>query len=170
MSSYAGSFLVARPTLRDPNFARAVVLLLAHGPEGAFGLVVNRAAKVEGLPWPVFAGGPCPSPGLVMLHGHPDWAEEQAGGSEENAVREVGEGIYVGNAACLEKAVGSEEGGLRFRVFTGYSGWGPGQLEGEMASGTWAVTPATADLLFDTPAEELWDRLAPPRIPEPSVN
>ena len=169
MSSYAGSFLVARPTLRDPNFAQSVVLLLAHGAEGAFGLVVNRAAKVEGLPWPVFAGGPCPSPGLVMLHGHAGWAEEQAEGSGENAVREVGEGIYVGNAACLEKAVGSEEG-VRFRVFTGYSGWGPGQLEGELASGTWAVTPATAELLFDTPADELWDRLAPPRIPEPSVN
>ena len=170
MSSYAGSFLVARPTLRDPNFARTVVLLLAHGAEGAFGLVVNRAAKVEGLPWPVFAGGPCPSPGLVMLHGHEEWAQEQAEGSEENAVRELGEGIYVGNASSLEKAVDSEEEGLRFRVFTGYAGWGPGQLEGEMALGTWAVTPATAELLFDTPAEELWDRLAPPRIPEPSVN
>jgi putative transcriptional regulator len=169
--SLAGSFLIAQHTLRDPNFAHTVVLLLAHGEEGAFGLVVNRPAQAEGLPWPVFDGGPCPSPGLLMLHGHAGWASAGDAPDGENVVREAGQGIFVGDAACLERASEEKEGeAARFRVFTGYAGWGPGQLEDELASGAWGVTPATGDLLFDTPADELWDRLAPPRIPQPSVN
>ena len=64
--SLAGSFLVARQVLRDPNFERTVVLLLAHSDEGAFGLVVNRPATAKGLPWPLFVGGPCPSPGFSL--------------------------------------------------------------------------------------------------------
>src|SRR5918912_4546216 len=100
--SLAGSFLVARPSLRDPNFERTVVLLLAHSADGAFGLVVNRPAAAKGLPWPLFAGGPCPSPGLLMLHGHAEWAEAPPG--EEEAGPEVAPGIFVGNAACLERA------------------------------------------------------------------
>src|SRR3954468_21644730 len=131
--SLAGSFLVAQHSLRDPNFARAVVLLLAHGDEGAFGLVVNRPADAEGLPWPLFDGGPCPSPGLLMLHGHSEWAEESAEPDEEGGGRgagqEAGRGIFVGDAACLERASGEgADKGLQFRVFTGYAGWGPGQL------------------------------------------
>jgi putative transcriptional regulator len=168
--SLAGSFLIARPTLEDPNFSRTVVLLLAHGDEGAFGLVVNRPAVAKGLPFPVFVGGPCPSPGLMILHGHPTWAKpaEDEGGP---ATPEVVAGVFVGDEASLERAKEApQEEDLRLRVFTGYSGWGGGQLEGELAAGAWAVAPATASLLFDTPAEELWDRLAPPRIPQPSLN
>ncbi len=168
--SLAGSFLIARPTLRDPNFAHTVVFMLSHQEEGAFGLVVNRPAEAEGLPWPLFVGGPCPAPGLLMLHGHPDWAGPKEGDEDESA-KEVGPGIFAGDAACLERAGNADpEQNLRFRVFTGYAGWGAGQLEGEVASGAWAVMPATAPLLFDTPVEELWDRLAPPRIPQPSMN
>jgi putative transcriptional regulator len=55
-------------------------------------------------------------------------------------------------------------------MFSGYAGWGPGQLEGELAAGAWAIVPASGELLFDVPAEQLWFRLAPPTIPEPSVN
>ena len=55
-------------------------------------------------------------------------------------------------------------------MFSGYAGWGPGQLEGELAAGAWAIVPATGELLFDVPAEDLWYRLVPPTIPEPSVN
>ena len=169
--SYAGFFLIAKPILQDPNFKHSVVFLLAHNAEGAFGLVVNRPAQAEGLPWPLFAGGPCPSPGLLMLHGHPDWAEPSPDEPESGKEEELAPGIYSGDAACLDRATQTEEGQpLRFRVFSGYAGWGGGQLEGEMAVGAWAVVPANGTLLFDTPVEELWERLAPPRIPEPSVN
>ena len=53
-------------------------------PAPAFGLVVNRKATAKGLPWPVFAGGPCPSPGLLMLHGHAEWAEKDPEGGEDS--------------------------------------------------------------------------------------
>jgi putative transcriptional regulator len=169
--SLAGSFLVARQVLRDPNFEHAVVLLLAHGDEGAFGLVVNRRAKAKGLPWPLFVGGPCPSPGLMMLHGQAAWADDSDEQEDESDGKGVAPGIFVGDAAALDLAGKAEpDAEVRFRVFTGYAGWGGGQLENELAAGAWAVVPAEADLLFDTPADELWDRLAPPALPQPSLN
>jgi len=169
--SYAGYFLIAKPILQDPNFRRTVVFLLAHNAEGAFGLVVNRPAEAEGLPWPVFLGGPCPSPGLIMLHGHAEWVEAAGEGPEAFKERQLAPGIYYGDTACLDRVTHSAHmETLRFRVFSGYAGWGSGQLEGELAAGAWSLAPANGSILFNTPVEELWDRLAPPRIPEPSIN
>jgi putative transcriptional regulator len=166
MSSLAGSFLVARHLLQDPTFRQTVVLLLRHGPEGAFGLVVNQPAQIEGLPVPAFSGGPCPAPGLLLLHGHPEWLDEDA----DNSERSVAPGVFMGDASCLNRPDDAEADGRRLRVFSGYSGWGPGQLERELAAGAWAVEPATGELLFGTPPEDLWERLAPPTIPQPSLN
>ena len=186
--SLAGSFLIAQPSLIDPNFARAVVLILAHNEEGAFGVIVNRPAPQAGLPFPVFHGGPCPAPGLFMLHGYAEWVEQaaqaraesegegegegEADGEGEDAKREVAPGIYLGDASCLKRASqqAQKEAKVRFRAFQGYAGWGAGQLEGELSGGAWLVTPADSDILFDTSADLLWRLLAPPRIPEPSDN
>jgi putative transcriptional regulator len=169
--SYAGYFLIAKPVLQDPNFKRSVVFLLAHNAEGAFGLVVNRPAEAEGLPWPVFLGGPCPSPGLIMLHGHQDWADASEDDAEKEKERQLAPGIYSGDATCLDRASQTEvPEKLRFRVFSGYAGWGRGQLEGELAAGAWSLAAANGSVLFNTPVEDLWERLAPPRIPEPSIN
>ena len=165
MPYYPGSFLVARTVLQDPNFRESVVLLLQHSEEGAFGLVVNRPASIKGLPFPVFAGGPCQAQGLLMLHGHTEWidASELDDG--------VAPGVYLGDAACLKLATESPEGAeLRYRVFAGYAGWGPGQLETELAAGAWSIVPATGAVLFEVPVEEIWDRLVPPKIPQPSLN
>lgn len=167
MDSLTGKFLVARSVLKDPNFSRTVVLLLQHGEGGAFGLVVNRQASVKGLPFAVFTGGPCPSQGLLMLHGHADWASED----DEKAKGEIAPGVFLGDASCLGRVSDPPAGQtLRFRMFTGYSGWGPGQLESEIASGAWAIESADGELLFSTPPEELWTRLAPPAIPQFSLN
>jgi putative transcriptional regulator len=175
--SLAGSFLIAQPSLIDPNFARAVVLILAHNEEGAFGVIVNRPAPQASLPFPVFHGGPCPAPGLFMLHGYADWVEGATGAEVEDedtaeTNREVAPGIYLGDAACLKRASlqAQQEAKVRFRAFQGYAGWGAGQLEGELDGGAWLVTPADSDVLFGTAAEMLWRLLAPPRIPEPSDN
>jgi putative transcriptional regulator len=165
MTPLAGSFLVARPVLRDPNFERTVILLLAHSGEGAFGLVVNRPSVKAHLPFPLFIGGPCPSPGLLMLHGEREWVEEPVVGQEPVP------GIYLGDGDALQLATEAEpEKQDRYRVFRGYAGWGSGQLEGELAAGAWALVPASAELLFGTPADELWERLVPPSIPQPSLN
>jgi putative transcriptional regulator len=167
MTSFAGSFLIASPSLRDPNFARTVVLLLQHSEEGAFGLVVNRPARAEGIPFPVFAGGPCPAPGLFLLHGHQEWLDE----SDDPSGKEVAPAIYLGDATSLTRIADPEPGNpLRYRVFNGYAGWGPGQLEHEMRVGGWSTTPANGTLLFNTPPDELWDQLAPPALPQPSLN
>lgn len=167
MQSLAGSFLIARPVLQDPSFKQTVVLLLQHNKDGAFGLVVNRPKKVDGLPFPVFSGGPCEFEGLLLLHGQPDWSRLDAAVPDG----EVAPGIYLGDASCLEKAGDSEAGDeLRVRVFRGYSGWGADQLESEVESGAWVVYPANGILLFDTPTDELWTRLVPKTIPQPSLN
>ena len=163
MKSLAGSFLVARPVLQDPSFRRSVVLLLQHGDEGAFGLVVNREVKAKELPFPVFRGGPCESPGLFMLHGHAEWKQ----GAEEGS---VAPGIFVGDAECAQRVSDGAHDDFRFRMFTGYAGWGPSQLEHELASGAWAVVSADGPVLFDTPVDDLWANLLPPNIPEFSPN
>jgi putative transcriptional regulator len=165
MKSLAGHFLIARPVLRDPNFVRSVVLMLQHGSVGAFGLVVNRKANVSGLPFPVYVGGPCKSEGLLILHGHADWV------TEDIEKRQVAPGIFIGDADCLKRiSEPPPDTVLRYRLFTGNSGWGPGQLEGEVATGAWCIVPASDDFVFDTPVEEIWKGLLPPQIPEPSVN
>jgi len=98
MKSLAGHFLIARPVLRDSNFARSVVLMLQHGSVGAFGLVVNRKAKVSGLPFSVYVGGPCKSEGLLILHGHPEWIDSP----DELDKRQVAVGFFMGDGDCLK--------------------------------------------------------------------
>ena len=167
MQSLAGSFLIARPVLQDPSFKHTVVLLLQHTKDGAFGLVVNRPKQVDGLPFPVFNGGPCEFEGLLLLHGQPDWNRLDA--AVPNG--EVAPGIFLGDASCLERASEAESSdNLRVRVFRGYAGWGKQQLESELESGAWVVYPANGQLLFDVPTEDLWTKLVPKTIPQPSLN
>lgn len=168
MPYHPGSFLVARAVLKDPFFSQTVVLLLQHNADGAFGLIVNKLAEAEEVPFPVYNGGPCTSDGVIMLHGHSDWLVDEQADSPE---REVAPGIFVGSAETFQRVTeGEEYQELRYRIFACYSGWGPDQLEDELATGAWAVVPASGELLFDTPAEELWERLLPPSFPQPSVN
>ena len=164
--SLAGNFLIARPAMVDPFFGRSVILMLQHSSEGAFGLVLNRPAQTKDLPFPIFVGGPCKMDGLLMIHGLEEWAT----GEDESAM-EVCPGVYLGTSDQFEKATEAEDtDDGRFRVFTGYSGWGPSQLESEMQQDGWIVLPASGAVIFGTPAQELWERLAPPTLPQPSLN
>jgi putative transcriptional regulator len=141
--------------------------VIQHGDDGAFGLVVNHPSKAEGLPFPVFAGGPCQSPGLLMLHGHADWVEEKP----DQPPPAVAPGVFMGDAGCVRRVSEPEPGqDLHFRMFLGYAGWAAGQLEQELASGAWAVVAAQGSVLFETPAEDLWKDLLPPVLPQPSLN
>ncbi|MGE3803830.1 MAG: YqgE/AlgH family protein [Gemmataceae bacterium] len=163
MSSLAGSFLIARPILHDPNFMESVVLMIQHGAAGAFGVVVNKPAVTKSeLPFPVFLGGPCESEGLLLVHGHPEWSTDP---------HQLAPGIFLGDQACSDRVTDLQPGAeARFRMFAGYAGWGPGQLEGELSSGAWAVLPASGAILFDTPTERIWRDLLPPMLPQPSLN
>lgn len=165
MSSLEGNFLVARGSLRDGFFARTVILLLRHNEEGAFGLVLNKPAATDKLPFPVFVGGPCKMDGLLMIHGQSDWLD----GNDDNEA--VCPGVYVGTKEQFQKAVEMEDNqAMRFRFFAGYAGWDSLQLEGELAEGAWIVLPAHGEIIFGTPVHELWERLAPLTMPEPSLN
>jgi putative transcriptional regulator len=126
--------------------------------------VLTRPAQAKELPFPVFVVGPCKMDGLLMIHGRKDW-------QDEDGPLEVCPGVYLGTADQFEKARESDEGEAgRFRVFAGYSGWAPEQLEEEMNQGSWIVLPANGEVIFDTPPLELWEKLAPPTLPEPSLN
>jgi putative transcriptional regulator len=172
MESLKGSFLIASPGLGDPNFLRSVVFVAEHTEEGAFGLVVNNPgdARIADL-WGsltsevlvvsgrTFVGGPVQKNAVLFLHGASDLAAE---------TEPVVPGVYVGNEiemlselirreAQFTEADPSSE--ARFRVFCGYSGWGAGQLDGELKAGGWLTCPATAEHVFATPPEKLWNVL-----------
>lgn len=159
MDSLSGKLLVASPHLPDPNFARTVVLLIHHEDQGAFGLVLNRPSNknLKAL-WdeaihapcpvdlPVMIGGPLEGP-LMAVHANPALSE-----------REIVPGIHFATHKDLLTALVAE-GCQPLRVFTGYSGWGQGQLEAELEAGAWTVTDATCDFVFGDEAT-LWRRVA----------
>lgn len=166
MSSLAGSLLVARPTLKDGFFGQAVVLILQHGPDGAFGLVLNRPAKVKDVPLPVSIGGPCKFEGFLLLHGHDEWLKDP-----EQPEGQIIPGVYLGDSSVMEKVTDPLPGlELRFRMFAGYAGWGANQLEHELGDGSWSVVKADAKHVFDVPPEDLWEKVVPSTIPSPSMN
>lgn len=166
MSTLIGKLLIARAAMDDPFFGRSVILMLDHTATGALGVVLNRPAQAEELPFPIFVGGPCKLDGLLMIHGMEDWLD-----SEDDPTRQICPGVFLGTPEHFEKATEADEATTeKFRVFTGYAGWGPKQLESEMLQDAWIVLPACGEVIFGTPVQELWERLAPPTLPEPSMN
>lgn len=184
----AGRLLVATPPLVDPNFDRSVVFMLNHDDDGALGLVLNRPDDdviVPGLeswldrstpPSAVFAGGPVELQGLIGLARSDDaepgelWAPVMAPAGP----RGLGTVDLSSDPLLVPFRV------QELRVFRGYAGWGPGQLDGELAAGAWIVVDAHPDDLFCTEPDELWHRVLarqPGRISwlahfpdDPSVN
>jgi putative transcriptional regulator len=156
----AASFLVARENLPDPNFGNAVVLVMPPEGPGVLGIIVNkptrlplsrlfpddtRLAKLEDR---VFFGGPV-SPQTVSFVFRADKAPEDA--------MEVMKGVYVSSDGdLLRELLAREKPTEGLRVFIGYAGWGPGQLEGEIARGDWHHADADARSLFDRRPESLW--------------
>jgi putative transcriptional regulator len=156
--SYAGELLIAVPELLDPNFNQSVVLVIQHDRDGASGLVLNRASntnvgellneEVE-LPSPaerIYVGGPVEGP-LMAIHGCVSLGE-----------KDVLENVYFSLKRDNLLAIVRQT--LRpYRLFCGYSGWGPDQLDQEVAVGGWLVMPATADLVFGPP-DKLWQAVS----------
>jgi putative transcriptional regulator len=154
MDSLAGKLLVSSPSLLDPNFRRTVVLMTHHDEDGAMGLVLSRPSPLSvadtvpalaDLPGAdcIYVGGPVQTDVIVAL------VELEEPDAEVSPI--IGSVGYLpgeGETDDLEIA--------RVRVFAGYSGWGPGQLEQEMAEPSWIVVRAEADDVFAPDPDELW--------------
>jgi putative transcriptional regulator len=158
MVSLRGKLLLAGPTLKDPNFDRTVVLITEHTEEGAMGLVLNRPSEaaideaVPDLAWvgdgddPVFVGGPVAPTGVIVLA---EWTDP----SLAVVLVEDDLGFVPGDAEDTDALAGAI---TRARVYAGHAGWGPGQLESELAEEAWIVEPPLRDELFSTEPEGLW--------------
>lgn len=147
------------PALRDPNFDRSVVLLLAHGDEGALGVVLNRpsdATATEALPpWAPVAS----EPGVVFVGGPVAVGTAIGLGLAPREQSNTGWTRVLGPLGVVDLSIepGNVGGGVEaVRLFTGYAGWSPGQLEGELAESAWAVVPAEVDDVFAPRPDTLW--------------
>ena len=158
MDSLRGKLILAGPMLKDPNFDRTVVLITEHTEEGAMGLVLNRPSDatigdaVPDLTWvadaddTVYVGGPVAPNGVIVLA---EWTDPR------QAVVLVDDdvGFVPGDADdpdALTTAI------RRARVYAGHAGWGPGQLEDELAEEAWIVEAPRREELFSDDAEGLW--------------
>ncbi|MDH6142500.1 MULTISPECIES: YqgE/AlgH family protein [Kitasatospora] len=160
--THTGRLLVATPVLTDPNFARAVVLLLDHDEQGALGVVLNRPTPVEvsdvldgwaeltGAPRVVFQGGPVgldSALAVAVVPGEP-------GPQDPLGWRRVHGAIGLVDLEAPPQVLAGELGALR--VFAGYAGWTPGQLEQEIAEGAWYLVDAEPGDISCPEPEQLW--------------
>lgn len=180
MESLRGQLLVSGGGLFDPNFRHTVVLVGEHSAEGALGIVLNRPLEVtveEAVP-PLAS---LVAPGEILFQGGPVQPEQPVL-LAEFARPELADLLVFGSVGFLVGDVSPDvlPGIRRARVFAGYSGWGPGQLEAEMEEGSWILDPAGEDDVFTRAPDTLWNRIlerkGPPyrqmaRIPfDPSMN
>lgn len=159
MPSHTGRLVVASPALLDPNFSHAVVLLVEHSAEGAFGVVLNRPGAVpisEALsawaalacePPVVFSGGPVQPDGVLGL----GRLQESNPGHLAEAVLP---GVEVVDLTLDPVLAGTDYRGVR--LFSGYAAWGPGQLEAELAEGAWFVVDAEPTDVVTADPDGLW--------------
>jgi len=159
-----GQLLIAAPTIGDPRFAHTVILMVRHDRQGAFGIVINRpvgegsiAGLLEGAGEDVsgisgnvriFSGGPVQQELGFVVHSaeyHLDETLEVDGRVAMTANRQV------------LRDIGHNRGPVKSLFALGYAGWGPGQLEGELARHDWFTTPAEPTLIFDDDRANLWE-------------
>ena len=167
-----GVLLVASPSLEDPNFRQAVVLVVDHGPEGTVGIILNRSTNVllskalpditalKGTSYRLFAGGPVePTRFLLLLRLKEPPAD----------ARSVFDGVYLGRTPrVLEGIITRAKPTETFRAFAGFAAWAPRQLEAELLLGAWGILPPDSVVIFDKDPDVLWSdclsRLQAPRV------
>ena len=164
-----GHFLISEITLRDPNFYRSVILMISHDAEGAFGLVVNHASRftlgeaVDALEGsdagslPVYVGGPVQREHLFVLHS--EFSRDIGDAPRSRPI----EGVIFEPATqpivdFLKDEWSAMPEAIRpvVRLYAGYSGWGPGQVEGELKIDSWVVLRATRQIVFHSDPENAW--------------
>ncbi len=160
-------FLIAMPSLADSNFSRTVTYLCEHTEEGAMGIVINRPTDVY-LPElldhlgcashdpalaerPVYLGGPVQRErGFVLHRPEGDW----------DASMQIAEQVSITTSKDILEALAEGRGPSAYLVALGYAGWGPGQLEAEIAENAWLSGPADPAIMFDRPEEDRWQAAA----------
>ena len=162
MKEFKPSLLLSMPQMQDPNFARTVVLLCDYLPDGAFGLVINRpteapATEMVRLNPPIvggssdlrlFIGGPVqPERGWILLPEAP----------ADREYRTIQDGLYLSASPEVLRTVLSASSPARAKVLAGYAGWGPGQLDEELAQSAWLIGELHLDLIFDVAPEAAWE-------------
>lgn len=160
-------FLIAMPSLADPNFQQTVTFICAHNEEGAMGIVINRQldiqldevlSQMELHPvndtignTHVYQGGPVQTDRGFILH-TPDKIWESS--------IQISDGICVTTSRDILEAIANAEGPRSSLVALGYAGWGAGQLEQEIVDNAWLSGPADTDIIFNTPCEQRWQSAA----------
>lgn len=170
-SSIAPGLLLAVPQLIDPNFGRAVVLMVEHDARGSFGLVINQPIEMSAgelldrleMPWSgapeelVWTGGPVQPDSGWLLHEPVEGIAADTSEVGNGGTLEVSPGLLLSTSPnSLRKLAAAPP--ARLRIILGYSGWGPGQLAQEMAHGSWMHADIDLDIIFDTPADDMWER------------
>ena len=166
-NNLTGHLLIAMPALADPNFARTVTYICEHSEQGTLGLVINRPLDIDlgdvfaqlelencnqdvsGRP--VLHGGPVHMERGFVLH------ETENGWENSTAINDL---IQVTTSKDILIAMADGRGPKRATVALGYAGWGAGQLEYEISENSWLNTPASAEIIFDTPFEDRWQQSA----------
>jgi putative transcriptional regulator len=155
------TLLLSMPQLQDPNFHRTVVLLCDYVPDGAFGIVLNRPtgmpasemvrlepAVLGGNDLPLYIGGPVePQRGWILTAEPPAAAE----------YRTIVEGLHLSTSPEFLREVLQAHPTPRARVLAGYAGWGPGQLDDELAESAWLMADIDPGLIFDVEASAMWE-------------
>jgi putative transcriptional regulator len=161
IESFRPTLLVSMPQLQDPNFAQTVLLLCDFVPEGAFGLVLNRPTDMpastmvrlepevrNGNNLPLCIGGPVePGRGWILVGSAPP----------DEEYRTIVDGLYLSTSPALLRRVLETRPRPRARVLAGYAGWGPGQLDAELAQSAWLMADLDLDLVFDIDPSVMWE-------------
>lgn len=164
-TSLTGKLLVAMPGMPDDRFSKTVIYLCAHGPEGAMGLVLNRALEsmtfpdlLEQLSIPpspdnqriqVHFGGPVEEGRGFVLHS-PEYVKD--------TTLAVDDRVSLTATVDILRDMADGYGPRRTMVALGYAGWGPGQLDSEILANGWLHVSADDELLFDDDLESKWER------------
>ena len=156
-----GRLLVATPPLEDPNFDRTVIYVLEHHDDGALGVVVNRPtgeqlgepldrwSDLQATPAAVFLGGPVEPNALIALA-----LSDRPVDADSDELSPVAGRVSSADLSTDPAFVAARVTAIR--IFRGYAGWGPGQLEGEIEAGAWLVLDAEPNDVFDDQPDDLW--------------
>lgn len=161
------------PQLQDPNFMKSVILLCEHSAEGAFGLVVNHpseflaAEAVQLQPeleapnlMPLLIGGPVePQRGWILTSRAPELPDVEGAQRTDGVLsKEIGAGLHLSaSPLLLRRVIQAHPIPRRTVVLAGYAGWGPGQLDEELAQSAWLIAPVELDLIFEIPSAVCWE-------------